>query len=107
METLCAFSRELSIESFGAELFLKRDHLQVSEEDIAWAMLRLFEVERTPVEGAGATALAAVLAGKLPGLAGRRVGVPLCGGNVDAGTFARALRLGLDRRARVAAIAQA
>jgi len=26
---------------------------------------------------------------------------------VDAGTFARALRLGLDRRARVAAIAQA
>lgn len=70
----------------------------VTEAEIAWAMLRLFEVERAPVEGAGATALAALLAGKCPSLAGRTVVVPVCGSNVDAGTFAQALHLGLESR---------
>ncbi|MGH8723063.1 MAG: pyridoxal-phosphate dependent enzyme [Burkholderiales bacterium] len=74
----------------------------VSEEEIAWAMLRLFEVERTAVEGAGATALAALLAGKLSALEGRNVVVPVCGANVDATTFARALDLALARRQRLA-----
>lgn len=76
----------------------------VSEAEIAWAMLRLFEAERTAVEGAGATALAAVLAGTLPWLSGKTVVVPIGGCNVDAGMFARALHLGLSRRDEVSLV---
>ena len=55
----------------------------VKERAIALAMLRLVEMEKSVVEGGGATGLAAVLQGLLPELAGRRVVIPLCGGNVD------------------------
>ena len=37
----------------------------VSEDDIALAILRLVEVEKAVVEGAGATGLAACLSGQL------------------------------------------
>lgn len=42
------------------------------EEDIAIAILRLVELEKAVVEGAGATALAACLAGQVPELEGKR-----------------------------------
>lgn len=42
------------------------------EEWVAIAILRLVESEKAVVEGAGATALAAVLAGELPELKGKR-----------------------------------
>ena len=44
----------------------------VREEWIAIAILRLVELEKAVVEGAGATALAAILAGQLPELKGKR-----------------------------------
>lgn len=66
----------------------------VSEREIARAMVRLFEHERTVVEGAGAVALAGALSGRCAGLAGARVAVPLTGANVDATRFAEALRSG-------------
>ncbi len=66
----------------------------VSESEIAYAMLRLFDAERTAVEGAGAVTVAALLAGRIPGLAGKRVVALVGGANVDARTFARALELG-------------
>jgi threonine dehydratase len=68
----------------------------VNEDEIAWAMLRLFETQRAVVEGAGAAALAAVLAGRCPELTGRRTVALVGGGNVDADTFAAALRRGID-----------
>ena len=37
----------------------------VSEDDIALAILRLVEIEKSVVEGAGATGLAACLSGQL------------------------------------------
>ena len=40
------------------------------------------------LEPSGASALAALLAGRIPGVAGRRVGVTLSGGNVGAARFA-------------------
>jgi len=43
-----------------------------SEEYIALAILRLVELEKSVVEGAGATGLAAVLAGLLPELKGKK-----------------------------------
>ena len=44
----------------------------VSEEYIALAILRLVEVEKNVVEGAGATGLAACLSGKLDHLKGKK-----------------------------------
>ncbi len=55
----------------------------VSEEQLAMAMLRLVELEKSVVEGAGAAPLAASMFGKVPELAGRNVVLILSGGNVD------------------------
>ena len=44
----------------------------VSEAWISIAILRLIELEKAVVEGAGATGLAAVMAGLLPELKGKR-----------------------------------
>lgn len=46
--------------------------LFTSEEWVAITILRLIEMEKAVVEGAGAVALAAVLAGQLPELIGKR-----------------------------------
>jgi threonine dehydratase len=63
----------------------------VTEDEIASALRLLAEVENTVVEGAGATALAACLSGKLSHLRGKRVVIPLCGRNIDPAVHARAL----------------
>ena len=67
----------------------------VTEEQIAIAILRLIELEKTVVEGAGATPLAAILSGKLPDLADKRVVLPLCGGNIDPNILSRVIERGL------------
>ncbi|XP_026671082.1 uncharacterized protein LOC108627036 isoform X3 [Ceratina calcarata] len=55
----------------------------VKEEWIAIAILKLVENEKCIVEGAGATGLAAILAGQLDELKGKRVVLSLCGGNIS------------------------
>jgi threonine dehydratase len=55
----------------------------VGEDELALAMLRLVELEKSVVEGAGAAPLAALMSGKLPQTAGLRTVVILSGGNVD------------------------
>ncbi len=67
----------------------------VKERDLALAVLRLMELEKAVVEGAGAAPLAACLAGLLPELAGRKVVLPLCGGNIDTTILGRILERGL------------
>ena len=67
----------------------------VDEASIALAVLRLVELEKSVVEGAGATPLAAFLAGKLPHLAGRNVVLVLCGGNIDSTMLGRVIEVGL------------
>jgi threonine dehydratase len=67
----------------------------VDEAAIALAVLRLIELEKSVVEGAGATPLAAFLAGKLPRLAGRTVVLALCGGNIDLTMLDRVIEVGL------------
>jgi threonine dehydratase len=57
--------------------------VRVSEDEIALAILRILELEKTVVEGAGATPLAACLSGKLKHFRGKRVVLALCGGNID------------------------
>jgi len=67
----------------------------VNEHDIALAVLRLVETEKAVVEGAGATGVAALLAGKISGLSGKRVGTILCGGNIDTTMLGRIIQRGL------------
>jgi threonine dehydratase len=58
------------------------DLVLVDEGDIEQALVMLLEVEKTLVEGAGAVGLAALL--KYPErFKGKRVGLVLCGGNID------------------------
>jgi threonine dehydratase len=67
----------------------------VSEEELSLAVLRLMELEKSVVEGAGAAPLAACLGHKLPALAGKRVVLLLCGGNIDLNVLDRIIERGL------------
>jgi len=69
--------------------------ITVTEEQIALAILRLVEMEKGVVEGAGATPLAACLSGKLAELKGKRVVLLLCGGNIDPNVLSRVVERGL------------
>nr|XP_009512745.1 PREDICTED: probable serine racemase [Phalacrocorax carbo] len=55
----------------------------VREEDILVSMLRLLEYERATVDAEGAIGFAALVAGKLPELKGKRVAVVICSGNLE------------------------
>lgn len=76
------------------------DIVTVEEEEIANAILLLLEREKTLAEGAGAAALAAILNHKLP-LAARRVGVLVCGGNIDVTLLSRIIERGLVKDGRL------
>jgi len=67
----------------------------VDEATIALAVLRLIELEKSVVEGAGAAPLAAFLAGKLDSLKDRDVVLVLCGGNIDLTILDRVIEIGL------------
>ena len=74
----------------------------VSEEEIALAILRLVELEKSVVEGAAATTLAACMSGKLKEVAGRRVVLLICGGNIDPNVLSRVIEGGLVADGRLA-----
>lgn len=76
------------------------DVVSVSEARIEEAMALLIDIEKTVVEGAGATGLAAVL-DQPERFAGRRVGLILCGGNVDARLLSSVLLRSLVRAGRL------
>ena len=61
---------------------LVRDIIVVNESLIETAIALLLQIEKTVCEGAGAAGLAAILA-KPERFRGRRVGIILCGGNID------------------------
>ena len=63
----------------------------VTDDEVIGAMRFLFERMKLVVEPSGASALAALLAGKLD-VRGLRVGVTLSGGNIDAARFASLVR---------------
>jgi threonine dehydratase len=90
----------LSVPKVGENAFrIARDLVKrtvlVNEQQIALAILRLIELEKAVVEGAGAAPLAACLAGLAPELKGKRVVLPLCGGNIDTNILSRVLERGL------------
>jgi threonine dehydratase len=73
----------------------------VDEANIALAILRLIELEKSVVEGGGAAPLAAFLAGKLDNLKGKQVVLTLCGGNIDLTMLGRIIEVGLVKDGRV------
>ena len=75
--------------------------VKVEEEALALAMLRLAELEKCIIEGAGATGLAALMSGSLPELAGRRVVMLLTGGNIDPLAHSRVIERGLAADGRI------
>ena len=97
----------LAIPEVGATAFkIAKSHVDlavtVTEEEIALAILRLIELEKTVVEGAAATPLAACMFGKLKELAGKRVVLLLCGGNIDPNVLSRVIERGLVSDGRLA-----
>lgn len=72
----------------------------VNEAEIATAILRLMEVEKAVVEGAGAVGLAWLLR-RPPELAGRRVGLLVTGGNIDLNVASRVIERGLAAAGRL------
>ena len=79
------------------------DMVLVDEGDIEQAIVMLLEIEKTLVEGAGAAGLAALL--KEPArYAGQKVGLVLCGGNIDPLLLASIIERGMVRAGRLARI---
>ena len=67
----------------------------VTEDEICTAILALIEKEKLVAEGAGATPVAAVMAGKLPELEGKKVCCLVSGGNIDVTILNRVITRGL------------
>ena len=76
------------------------DILLVTEAQIENAVSLLINIEKTVVEGAGAAGLAAVVANKAR-FAGKKVGLVLCGGNIDTRILASVLTRELAREGRL------
>lgn len=96
----------LAIPQVGANAFeiahrFVDETVTVTEEQIAIAILRLVELEKSVVEGAAATPLAAALSGKLQHLKDQRVVLLLCGGNIDPNVLSRVIELGLVAEGRL------
>jgi len=95
----------IAVKDVGDSAFaiIKRDVedvLVVQEETIERAIVALIEIEKTVAEGAGAAALAALLEHPQH-FAGKKVGIPISGGNIDSRVLASVLMRGLVRDARL------
>lgn len=80
------------------------DILLVSEESIERAIALMLSVEKTVVEGAGATGFAALLQHPSK-FTGRKVGLVLCGGNIDPRLLSTVIMRELQREGRILTIA--
>lgn len=96
----------LSVRLVGVNAFLTAckhidDSLVVGEEWVALAILKLIEVEKSVVEGAGATALATAMSGKLNQFKGKRVVLIASGGNMDTTVLGRCIERGMAAEGRL------
>jgi threonine dehydratase len=105
IETEPSLADGLSVAELGALPFeiLRASSVRtllVSEGAIAQAIVRLMELEKTIVEGAGAVGLAALLQHP-EAVSGKRVGLVLSGGNIDLSVVSRIIERGLAAQGRV------
>jgi threonine dehydratase len=80
-----------------------QDIVLVQEAEIEHAIVLLLEIEKTLVEGAGAAGLAALFKHK-GRFAGKKVGLVLCGGNLDPLLLASIIERGMVKSGRLARI---
>ena len=73
--------------------------MTVTEDEVGDAIIKILELEKTVIEGAGAAALAALLAGKIK-KPSKHVVVVTCGSNIDMDLVARLLSRDLIRKGR-------
>lgn len=82
---------------------LVKDVLLVDEIVLERAVHMLVETQRIVAEGAGAAGLAALIAYP-ERFQGRKVGLVICGGNIDARVLAQVMMRGLVREGRIATL---
>jgi len=75
--------------------------VRVDESWIALAILRMLELEKTVVEGGAVAPLAAMMAGLLPELHGKKVVLVVSGGNIDPSILSRVIEKGLVHDGRL------
>ena len=80
------------------------DIVTVSEDEIASAILKLLEIEKTVVEGGGAAGLAAVLFNKIAGIENKNVAMIISGGNIDPNLLSKIIERGLAKDGRMVRI---
>jgi threonine dehydratase len=80
------------------------DIVTVDEDEIASAILKLLEIEKTVVEGGGAVGLAALMFGKVPDIEGKTVAVIISGGNIDPTLLSKIIERGLAKDGRLVRI---
>ncbi|MFA5347368.1 MAG: threonine ammonia-lyase [Methanoregula sp.] len=76
-------------------------HVLVSEEEIANAMLLLLERKHVVAEGAGAVPLAALMNGSIDVPSGSNIVLVISGGNVESSLLFRVIRQSLARQGRL------
>lgn len=79
---------------------LVREIFLVGESDLETAIVKLLEIEKTLVEGAGAAAFAAILANPAR-FKGRNVGIVISGGNIDMRLLSNVILRELAREGRI------
>ena len=85
----CLQTTRAGVHTFAVVSALAKGILTVSDLALRVAMSVLFTRMKLVVEAGGTAGFAALLAGKVPDAAGKRVGVVLSGGNVDPEQFGR------------------
>ena len=74
--------------------------VEVTDEEIAWAIVHCVQQAKLVVEGAGAAGVAALLAGKVEFDPGDTVCTILCGGNIDGDLLSRVIEQVMVRQGR-------
>ncbi len=91
--------RDVTPKMLDNVLELVDEIIEVEDTEIASAILFLLEQHKLVVEGAGATGTAAVMHNKLD-LKGKKVVLPLSGGNIDVTMLAQIIEKGLVKSSR-------
>ena len=91
--------RDVTPKMLDNVLELVDDIIEVDDTEIAAAILFLLEQHKLVVEGAGATGVAAIMHNKFD-CEGKKVVLPLSGGNIDVTMLAQIIQKGLIKSAR-------
>lgn len=91
--------RDVTPKMLDYVLDLVDEVIEVDDTEIAAAILFLLEQHKLVVEGAGATGVAAVMHNKID-MKGKKIVLPLSGGNIDVTMLAQIIQKGLIKAAR-------